>query len=998
VKILLTTISIGIFFCLIPSYNIYGQDYSFRQFTTKDGLVQMQVLRIFQDSRGYLWIGTKGGVSKFDGEKFENFTRADGILGASTTQILEDSKGNIWFAHSSGLSKYDGEKISTFSNGEKIKLQNAYIDDKDMLYLKYSNAVYTFKDSLFQKINYPKNARDVGYSSFHQSLLTFIDSVGICFLNNDGTYKLFQPMFFSCEYVRIIQNTSSGNLEFECRKNSLANKEVYILNIEKPKKGWERKIKIPEIIKPDFDAIPKSYFFNLDHKGLLQYFDKKNKKISAIQEFDFNRINQVFQDKQNNIWLASEEGLIQVFGQSFQHFNSPPFSFIWSMVQDKAGNIWMAGFQKELQVFDGKSIIKTYSLGRNQFYFGALRDNRQNLIFPTGSGLQKYEDKQFNKLSIATPLKNKVHLIAYEDKERDLILTGVLGGIKVFQNYKEIAYFNKKDGLHDAPYIVSIEKDNNENYWLGSYRGLSRFNYETKVVENYTRQNNKLPVDGVISICKDYKGTMWFGCYEGGLAMYDYKVDSIIHIENERLRPAVSFITTIDTTHLLIGGVDGLYVFDLQHYYNTKQVRLKHYNHRNGYLGIEPTQSAVMKDSKGYIWVASATSVDKIDPKQLDLSVRPLQTAITTVNQKKYPFNTPSVTLPKGENNVEYRFEAVGFDRPVQTQFAYKLEKEGEQSNWSNWRPDDFAVYSKLSSGNYTFQVKSRQGSSTTDRVSIATLPLVVDLDWWREPDFFKTAFVILGVFFSLLGLFIIGTIWFRSKAKQREIEVEVQKRKSRYLQVQSSLAQMNPHFIFNVLQSMQGLIIGKDWQKADEYLVQLSKLIRRFLEASISSDWTTAKENYESFTLEQEIELLTAYIKLEQQLPKNTFDYSIDYNGIDIANYDIPPMLIQPFVENAIKHGLNYKRGGEKNLTITFSLNKAEELLCIIEDTGVGRIAAKELQTMSFQAFQSQGTKLVEKRVQLLNESGYNISIETNDRIEGGTLVHLKIAGYYDY
>ena len=672
--------------------------------------------------------------------------------------------------------------------------------------------------------------------------------------------------------------------------------------------------------------------------------------------------------------------------------------YIWSIVEDDANHLWLAGFRKPLNVWDGKEFIKKISIDENQFYFGALKDNKNNLLFPMHSGIAKYADGKIQKLNLQDNHEPPVNLVLFEDKERNLLFSGVRKGIRVFRDYTEIGYWGEKEGVHPCTFIQSIGKDKNQDYWLGSFQGLSRFDWETKQFFIYTKENEKLPYSGVITTFCDSNGNMWFGG-TGGLATYDYEKDSIFLVAPNVFNDYISFITNLDSTHLLIGVINGLYVLDLAAYYDSNQVNLKHYNHRNGYLGVEPTQSAVLKDSKGFIWVASSSSIDKIDPKHLDLGHSPIATNISQLNKKKLPFGIMKTNLPKGENKLEFRFEAVGFNRPLQTQYAYKLEKVGQPTKWSEWRADDFAVFSKLSSGGYTFSVKSRQGSLSNDSSSkIASMAIKITLDWWKEPHFFKTAFVVLGVSSLLIAMLIASNYVFQSKAEKNLLELEMQKKANAYLQNQTTLAQMNPHFMFNVLQNMQGLIFSGDWKKADDYLVQLSKLIRRFLEATISGDGLEWQKENDSFTLEQEIELLTAYVSLEQQLPRNSFEFHIEKNGIDTANYDIPPMLIQPFAENAIKHGLNYKQRGEKRLLIEFSLEEDENILCVIEDTGVGRAEAKRIQEKSYSTYKSQGTKLVERRVAYLNELGFKIKIDTKDRIGGGTIVALKISGSYDY
>ncbi len=213
--------------------------------------------------------------------------------------------------------------------------------------------------------------------------------------------------------------------------------------------------------------------------------------------------------------------------------------------------------------------------------------------------------------------------------------------------------------------------------------------------------------------------------------------------------------------------------------------------------------------------------------------------------------------------------------------------------------------------------------------------------------------------------------------------------RQIKYLQIQTLQSQINPHFIFNVLGAMQNQILNNDSKTANEHLVKLSKLIRSFLDASVSSNLSYSSKSFD-VTLEKEIELLNLYLEFEklQRPEKINYEFIIDAN-IDIVNTTIPPMILQPYVENAVKHGLMYK-DGPGLLTIRIYKNSSG-INIIIEDDGVGRTAAEEIQKKSKRIFKSHGTSLVRERVEILNELGYNIDIKTADRPIGGTIVIIN-------
>lgn len=989
-----------ILFVILAATVCLAQYPSYRHFTVNDGLAQMQINCLYQDSRGYLWIGTKGGVSKYNGESFENLEKKDGLIQNEIIQIVEDEESNIWFANRKGLCRYNGERIESFPINNDTYFRHLVFDKDNNLCAIYNDYVYCFDGLNFQRLlNYPvKFIHD--YSSYYKGFLADIESRGICLITKD-TVKELPDLNLDFRQKEIYNSSYNAMLKKVIYRPQKWHTNDYILHGKKLSKIWEKNYKTFEIANVNFELLNTNFFY--PSKGQLMMLNKQEQVIEVISTFSYDYMKTFLLDNKKNIWIGTEEGLVLLFSNNaFKHYNAEPFSYIWSMVDDPPNGIWLAGHKKPLKLLTNRDSIKSVSINSvngDGFYNGALKDKKGNILFPMSPDILKYENRKFTILE-SRGITKSANLILFEDKDRELILSGVEGGINIFKDYQKIKYIGEKDGIHPCGYIVSIGKDRQGQYWLGSFRGLSRFNIETGNAINYTKLNKRLPFDGVISILQDHKGKMWLGG-TSGLAVYDYKRDSIVAIATDVIENQVNSLMCFDSTHLFLGVLDGLYILDLVSYYNSGVVNIKYYNHRNGYLGIEPTQNTIIKDSEGFIWIASATSIDRIDPKKLDLTVKPLNTVITRINREKYPFNSKQIELPYGENNIEFRYEAVGLDRPFLTQYSLRLIKEGNETEWSTWQLEDFVTYQNLSSGNYIFEVRSRQGGQSETTSQTASIPIKIRLEWWKEPDFYETAFYIFlafGFFTTILGFLGVKA---RINARKREKEQRDEKRKSQYLETQAVIEQTKFHITFNALFSLQNIILNKDWQKAQDYLVLLSKFIRRFLEASISSDVSNIGKYNDEFTLEQEIQLLQSYIDLQHKLYNGSFTYKIESNNIDAANYDLPPMLIQPIVENAILHGLNQKEDGEKLLLVEFNLDQNDNLICTVEDTGIGIKEAKrrkeEKQSIQFKPYKSQGTNLINKRKELLKEIGYNVSFSSVEREGGGTIVTIKISSNYE-
>jgi len=353
---------------------------------------------------------------------------------------------------------------------------------------------------------------------------------------------------------------------------------------------------------------------------------------------------------------------------------------------------------------------------------------------------------------------------------------------------------------------------------------------------------------------------------------------------------------------------------------------------------------------------------------------------------------TATVDLLDDENSATFTMATVGDDRPFFTEYSYRVA--GFVDTWSPWQTQNLITLTNLPGGEYSIQIRSRSGSFGTRQPAETTLLFRVSLPFWKAPNFYQKAllaFLALGVLIGLMGV-----DWYLKQGRIRKQQQAIQdrERQVQFLQVQTIQAQMNPHFIFNVLGTIQHLIVAHDTEQAAANLLKLSHLMRNYLEASMLSNEEHGSLFAHEVPLAREIELLTMYIEFEQLQYEGRFTHEIVVEGkLSTESYQVPPLILQPYVENAIKHGLLYAEQ-TGHLCIRFATIDEEVLICTIEDNGVGRQRAREIQQLSLKKYRSRGTELTNRRVELLNQMGYAISIETADRPTGGTLVTIHI-GY---
>ena len=293
-------------------------------------------------------------------------------------------------------------------------------------------------------------------------------------------------------------------------------------------------------------------------------------------------------------------------------------------------------------------------------------------------------------------------------------------------------------------------------------------------------------------------------------------------------------------------------------------------------------------------------------------------------------------------------FSAINHSLAQKTKFQYMLS--GVDEGWKDPKEKRSFTYSHLSGGDYIFKVKACNNENVWN-TEIYELPVHVTSPWYKTTLFW---FLIISL---LIGL---GYAYYQQRIRQIKkeslLKASFEKQKSD-LEMNALRAQMNPHFIFNCLNSIESYIIRNDSMKASSYLNNFSRLIRLILQNS--------RTNY--VNLQDELEALMLYIQLEEMRLRNSFTHEIILaDDLHAENYEIPPMLIQPFVENSIWHGLQPLGSGGK---VIIKVQKVGETLnCTIQDNGIGRIAAAKNKEEKKVKRKSMGMNITLERMEIIN------------------------------
>lgn len=948
---------------------------NYRQYTLRDGLSQMQVISLFQDSRGYIWVGTKAGLNCYNGEKFVSYTtkKFPEIENDHIKQICEDNQGRIWAVTISGILRFDGNKLDYFRVDDNLNISIAADKDGRIWFSKLHQSGfkvsihYIERDSIKTlPVDFPESKTipfvELKYGNEEDVLLLSIGNLLYQIKNGKP-----QVIHRNNSFIHFFPGTSKVFFG-ESEDYNIDSEDIYNYNIMNYQNGKVRelaRIRNGEIVWNDglCDTLPY-VCVSLPHSNFI--ITPSEIKYNA---FDSLYMSCVISDKDGKFWVGAEDGLYQLFGNAFTGFKQELLPQIWAVTEDKKGSIWFSSYLYGLYEYSNNKIEHypaSYTNKVADFYFHPSMDKRGRLFFPNAFGILMVEGNRFKQKN------ERLYLTSFYEKEKDIIWGGREKGAEAYnEKWKKVRTVDEKSGLDVGKNVLTIGKDTSGWYWFGGSAGLARYNWQTDSLKNYKPGNQNT---GVYTQRNDYKGRTWFGT-KNGLFWYDAKNDSLCKVECEELTDAVNMLEPVDSTWLIVSQPYGIYLFDLQHYYKNGKIIIHLFNENNGFLGIEPGQDGAFSDSKGNVWMTTSTEVIKLDPRKLAVETYLQSVRVDKCNGIKLPFSSSDVHLPRNQNSAIITFETVCFNRPNPVQYSWKLEHD---ANWSGWQDEDYAVLSGLKDGLTRLQVRARiKGLPVSDQAQ-AAIGINVQIALYRQPWFSPALFFLI----SIIGIVLLGFTILQMRKASRDAKA---------FQVKAIQSQMNPHFIFNVLASLQSMILKANVSAANDYLVKLAELIRGFLESSAgTSTLKSPKDEQGLVTIESEINLLHAYVEFQQMINPGKFDFalSIDKN-LSPKKELIPPLLLQPFVENAIRHGL-LPLDTKGNLSLKIS-NPGKTLLIEITDNGIGIRKSEKLLKKSAMRYNSRGKELTLNRIQLLNQLGFKIECHTESNDEG-TRVIIRI------
>ncbi|MEL6842565.1 MAG: histidine kinase, partial [Bacteroidota bacterium] len=423
-----------------------------------------------------------------------------------------------------------------------------------------------------------------------------------------------------------------------------------------------------------------------------------------------------------------------------------------------------------------------------------------------------------------------------------------------------------------------------------------------------------------------------------------------------------------DRGHIWIGTQQGLFHWDWESEY------LAHYTQTNGL--VSSNINSLLIDKRHRLWIGTNKGISLIDLEKTNRKFRPPSLVLESISLDGEAFTLDTIPQLKSEQNLSWTYQGLYYSNPDEVRYRYRFAK---QEPWQE-TTDNVITVSSLQAGNYELELETRNAQSQWSKP--LRFPFQVLAPWWQNHwiMFFSLILVlcVLGLLFYISMQFIKAR-----ERKKRDASIRIAE-----LELKALEAQINPHFIFNALNVIQLFVLKNDPKASQRYLSRFAKLMRLFLESSRSQEHYLAKE----------IELIQQYVEIEQMCYPDRFTFEIVLaENLQIDEVIVPAMLLQPFVENAIRHGLLHKKSGQGKLLIMFQ-HYQDELHCQISDDGIGRKQRKaEINTVAPDHV-SRGMQIVKERLQLqsfVEQSSIRITVRDlrpGIEIDPGTLVSIRM------
>lgn len=987
------------------------------------GLPSVYTTDIVADGKGLIWIGTTNGFCSYDGTSFEFFqhnqANKHSLVHPFITEIVFDSIRNaLWLGTVNGLSKFDLEThtfVNFFTENtqgiEKYEIEAITLDHSGGFWCSINGfglAEYQDDSSNFAMYPIPatfplevdmrktKTILDIAPGQNGQNIIWAGTGGGLLEFNKES--KVYHLHFFESHDAEATRYINQVRTILPIDHQLLIGTWSFGYTIYEPPDQSKR-----------VENVTSSRFFNSEGFGinppLIYNHDGRiimNSRSNCLYDWQDGTIDNCvsiqnsvgktfgfqvqFEDDAKRYWATSEYGvlLFDALNHQFENYSFPaidPFYYT-------GGEL--------LELDDRGEILQTYEHGQGVYLFD-LENSSFQLIEPSikkymydrffkGKGIIKRSNDQYlvlerRKMYAYSPSQKSLEPInlpiddlgylwyAFEQDRRGGLWIGSIdsglvylniedGAIKKFS--KELTFISTDDPIS----IYNLFADSQDRIWISLESGAVMFDQKTgRFTPLSVGDDARIKVKNVI---EDANGIIWCSVENQGLGKItptDITGNDLIqiNIEEKLLRKDVTRI---------IDGRDGtiwMITFAGVQQYDPKTEKSILYNEKDGLNIYDPqfnrnptVLTNLVQLSNGKIAFAPRAGLTMFSPSEMQQNleipkpyVKEFKWGDSTVFKDIYDQQHP-IRIPYHKRTLEIKASAIGYTQSQYNQFFYQLDDV--MPDWEK-SENQIIQFPALSSGDYTLKLKVKNSHGIES--SLNEVRFVILKPWWLTSWFIGITILVIG-----------GIIWSLIKIRDQNRAHILEKEKELHvllagLESRALRNQMNPHFLFNIFNTIQELILTGDTEKAYSYTSKFSKLLRMILDNAKKDD----------ISIEQEVEFLTLYLELESLRFEDAFSFSIHVEeGLEF--YHIPVFMIQPLVENAIRHGLLPKEG-DKQIDITFS-EENDEIICKVSDNGVG-LTLKEGR---IRQDRDHALKIIQKRLEVLK--GGRLQVTDNPNGQG--------------
>jgi ligand-binding sensor domain-containing protein len=952
---------------LLIGQRAFCQEYGFTHYDIGDGLASSTVYCITQDREGFIWVGTEAGVCRFDGIHFRTFTTADGLPDAEILHIFGDSRGRVWMApfrksicyYSEGR-MHNVENDSLLSSmGVQGDVQNFAEDAHGNILILQKTAIYVVRadggikrydsaagEPITRSVCASRSAAGNFNVQIGDKLFGLSDS-GFSFIRN-LSFPLDNANFITLSPSWSVVNVDS----IEDRISSLVTSQT-----ESYRTAY------PLSLHVSFSIVDDSLLFLNQLSGVLEY--SMSRGIVRRRMLPGVQVSRTFGDHAGNLWFTTlGKGIFRLNSDEIRTIRLPENGFGVSSVHSIALNMTGDG----LLIGDNHNVIYSLAIRNKKLKKKGHRGiptGSNRILFIHQFGPETYiwggdndVDISDYKISYTYVVGRGIKSASVMDANR--ILLGGLWGAGIF----DLRVLRITDLLWGAR-ITAVYCQHDTSYF-GTMQGLWQIAGKKPAV--FMGSQDPFLRSRVAALTESDDGTLWIASYD----------DSVIGYANGRV------VATITSKQGLTGNVcHCLFLHDHILWVGTDKGLYKIELDKPGYPvtcytsndGLASDIINVIYAVGSTIYVGSSAGLSYFDETKVHTGdeCRLNLLGVISAGQNRVG-DTASLLLPVSENNIRFEFAGISYRSVGKISYRYRLI--GLDSTWKE-RQDNYLDYPTLPAGRYEFQVQAINRFGT--RSELLKVPFEVATPFWNR---FWFNLLEVAILIAVTWLFI-G--WRTRRVRRQQEQKAMQSRRMAELEHIALQAQMNPHFIFNCLNSIQQFVFDKDMMATNEYISSFARLIRATLNHSSRPFISVAEE----------VEYLSDYLALEKMRFKEKMDYVVDTEPeLDVYRMLLPPMLLQPYVENCVRHGLRHKTSGQGYVRIHFR-RQAERLVVTIRDNGIGRKRAMEYKTGEHIEYQSKGMSLTSARIQMINvlyKSQIDVSIEDlhNDagRPEGTRIV----------